>query len=89
MNSSTFFPGEIKGAFINVNQSLAGSRKSMNFPPVVMVPHPSSGLGLPPPPPPPMSPPIDAYSEFSQRNRSQLPSPHRNPYATSIQNFQL
>ena len=84
-----FFAGEINGAFINDNQSLAGSRKSMNFPSVVMMPHPSSGMGLPPPPPPPMSPPIDAYSDFSPRGRNQMPSPQRNPYATSIQNFQL
>jgi hypothetical protein len=53
--------GEINSGFIGDNQSLAGSRKSLNQlhgQPVVMMPHPSAtgghlgGPGFPPPPPP-------------------------------------
>lgn len=104
MNPS-IYKGEFNNGFVGDTHSLAGSRKSLTLPPVVMLPHPSAMGGQGPMPGGPgtpggtLPPPPEAYSDFGQRspghqqggghNRSNIPSPYRNPYATSIQNFQL
>jgi len=74
MNPSVY-KGEINSGFIGDNHSIAGSRKSVNLQPVMLMPHP---------------PEMDRYSEYSHRpGRNQ--SPFRGgPYSPNVQhNFQL
>lgn len=74
--SHSLYKGEINGGYIGDNQSLAGSRKSMNLQPVMLMPH---GPGD-----------MDRYSEYSHRTGRSNPSPFRGPYSPNIQhNFQL
>lgn len=73
MNPASIYKGEINPGFVGDTQSLTGSRKSINLQPVMMMPHPMASPEEFEPPP------------HYGRNQS----PHRNPYGTSIQNFQL
>lgn len=102
MNPGSIYKGEINGGFIGDHQSLAGSRKSLNVQPVVMLP-PSAGPFMHPDmqPPPQMvpPPPPDVYTDF--RNGGAPPRTPRqahqgapagggNPQPPqTIQNFQL
>ena len=62
---SYFYPilGEVNGGYISDSQSLAGSRKSLAMPSVMMVPH----FQMPPPQPPATPggtlPPPEQYSD--------------------------
>lgn len=56
------------------NQSIAGSRKSLNIHPVLMMPQPGE---------------LDRFSEFSNRTGRTKSSAYRPSYPSSIQNFQL
>lgn len=70
------YKGEINPGFLGDNQSLAGSRKSMNLQPVMLMPHgPAEG---------------DRYSEYSQRTgRASSHSPFRGVPPNVQHNFQL
>jgi len=65
VSSSNIYKGELNGGYISDSQSLAGSRKSLTMPSVMMVPHPH--FQMPPPQPPPTPggtlPPPEAYSD--------------------------
>ena len=62
-NTLNPFAGEVNGGYISDSHSLAGSRKSLTMPSVMMVPH----FQMPPPQPPPTPggtlPPPEAYSD--------------------------
>ncbi|RZF42900.1 hypothetical protein LSTR_LSTR014906 [Laodelphax striatellus] len=66
--------GEVNGGFLGDTQSMAGSRKSLNLHPVLLMPQPGE---------------VDRYSEFSNRTGRSKSSGFRPEYGTSIQNFQL
>ncbi|KAL0279230.1 UNVERIFIED_CONTAM: hypothetical protein PYX00_000837 [Menopon gallinae] len=68
------YKGDMNGPYICDTQSLAGSRKSLNIHPVLMMPQPSD---------------MDRYSEFSNRTGRTKSSAYRPSYPSSIQNFQL
>ncbi|CAB4058530.1 LHFPL [Lepeophtheirus salmonis] len=51
MNPASIYKGEINPGFVGDTQSIAGSRKSVNLQPVMMLPHPLHD--------------VDGYSEFS------------------------
>jgi len=71
------YKGEINPGFLGDNQSLTGSRKSLNLQPVMLMPH---GHGE-----------MDRYSEYSQRTPRASHSPFRGaPMGPPVQhNFQL
>jgi len=75
MNPSVY-KGEINGGFMGDTHSLAGSRKSANLQPVLLMPH---------------GPEMDRYSEYSHRTARSNQSPFRGgPYSPHVQhNFQL
>lgn len=75
MTPASLYKGEINSGFIGDNQSLSGSRKSMNLQPVMLMPH---GPGE-----------LDRYSEYSQRTGRSNPSPFRGQYPNIQHNFQL
>jgi len=82
MNPSVY-KGEINAGYLGDNHSLAGSRKSLNLQPVMLMPHG---------PPPPGHQDGDRYSEFSHsRTARSNQSPFRGgPYSPNVQhNFQL
>lgn len=66
--------GEVNGGFMGDAQSVAGSRKSLNLHPVLLMPQPGDA---------------DRYSEFSNRTGRSKTSAYRAEYASSMQNFQL
>lgn len=68
-----FFLDDVNGPYLDA-QSLAGSRKSLNIHPVLMMPQPGD---------------VDRYSEFSNRTGRTKSSAYRGGYPSSIQNFQL
>ncbi|KAG8222788.1 hypothetical protein J437_LFUL006778 [Ladona fulva] len=86
---------EVNGAYVSDAQSLAGSRKSLNLRPVMLMPPPPGsvvgGNGGMMSGPPLLHHEQDRFSEFSSRTaggRSKS-SPFRAEYSSSIHNFQL
>eukprot|EP00096_Caligus_rogercresseyi_P015281 TRINITY_DN772_c0_g3_i1.p1 TRINITY_DN772_c0_g3~~TRINITY_DN772_c0_g3_i1.p1 ORF type:complete len:300 (+),score=77.03 TRINITY_DN772_c0_g3_i1:130-1029(+) len=80
MNPASIYKGEINPGFVGDTTSLAGSRKSVNLQPVMMLPHPLHDM--------------DGYSEFSHpRGGGGVRGGHSNlynrQYGSSIQNFHL
>jgi hypothetical protein len=75
MTPASLYKGEINSGFIGDNQSLSGSRKSMNLQPVMLMPH---GPGE-----------LDRYSEYSQRTGRSNPSINLGQYPNIQHNFQL
>jgi len=73
----SMYKGEINPGFLGDNQSLAGSRKSVNLQPVMLMPHGHADM--------------DRYSEYSQRTGRASHSPFRGaPMGPHMQhNFQL
>ncbi|KAL1110483.1 hypothetical protein AAG570_008011 [Ranatra chinensis] len=69
----SLYKGEVNGGFMGDGQSMAGSRKSLNLHPVLLMPQPD----------------MDRYSEFSNRTGRSKSSAYRAEYASSMQNFQL
>lgn len=67
------YKGQMNTGFVGDAGSLAGSRKSLNLQPVMLMPHPDH----------------DRYSEFSHHTARSKNSPYRAHYASSVQNFQL
>ncbi|KAG0712134.1 LHFPL tetraspan subfamily member 4 protein [Chionoecetes opilio] len=67
------YKGQMNTGFVGDVGSLAGSRKSLNLQPVMLMPHPDH----------------DRYSEFSHHTARSKNSPYRAHYASSVQNFQL
>nr|XP_018902289.1 PREDICTED: lipoma HMGIC fusion partner-like 3 protein [Bemisia tabaci]XP_018902290.1 PREDICTED: lipoma HMGIC fusion partner-like 3 protein [Bemisia tabaci] len=76
MNGSVY-KGEVNNGFMGDAHSVAGSRKSLNLHPVMLIPQPDAH-GHP-----------DHYSEFSNRTGRSKSSAYRAEYASSMQNFQL
>jgi len=71
----SMYKGEVNPGFLGDNQSLAGSRKSMNLQPVMLMPHgPQEG---------------DRYSEYSQRTGRASHSPFKGVPPHVQHNFQL
>ncbi|XP_047117968.1 LHFPL tetraspan subfamily member 3 protein [Schistocerca piceifrons] len=75
-NNGSLYKGEVNGGFVGDAQSVAGSRKSLNLHPVLLMPQPHG-------------PEADRFSEFSNRTGRSKASGYRPEYASSIQNFQL
>ncbi|KAK8390124.1 hypothetical protein O3P69_012987 [Scylla paramamosain] len=67
------YKGQMNTGFVGDAGSLAGSRKSLNLQPVMLMPHPDH----------------DRFSEFSHHTARSKNSPYRAHYASSVQNFQL
>lgn len=93
VSSNNIYKGELNGGYISDSQSLAGSRKSLTMPSVMMVPHPH--FQMPPPQPPPTPggtlPPPEAYSD-GQGGPGGVPPPYgAGGYGPppQMQNFQL
>ncbi|XP_046388718.1 LHFPL tetraspan subfamily member 3 protein isoform X2 [Ischnura elegans] len=91
----SLYKGEVNGAFVSDAQSLAGSRKSLNLRPVMLMPPPPGsvvgGSGVMMAGPPILLHEQDRYSEFSSRTaggRSKS-SAYRGDYASSMHNYQL
>nr|CAD7256913.1 unnamed protein product [Timema shepardi] len=76
--------GEVNNGFVGDAQSVAGSRKSLNLHPVLLMPQPPHSAH-------PHHQPGDAdrFSEFSNRTGRSKTSAYRADYASSVQNFQL
>ena len=74
-NKLKFFVGEMNNGFIGDGGSIAGSRKSLNLHPVLLMPQPMTE--------------IDRFSELSGRTSRSKPSVYRPEYNSNIQNFQL
>lgn len=75
-NNGSLYKGEVNGGFVGDAQSVAGSRKSLNLHPVLLMPQPHQ-------------PDADRFSEFSNRTGRSKSSAYRPEYGSSIQNFQL
>ncbi|XP_039276231.1 LHFPL tetraspan subfamily member 3 protein, partial [Nilaparvata lugens] len=73
--TGSMYKGEVNGGFLGDTQSMAGSRKSLNLHPVLLMPQPGHEA--------------DRYSEFSNRTGRSKSSAFRPEYGASIQNFQL
>ncbi|XP_054277906.1 LHFPL tetraspan subfamily member 3 protein [Macrosteles quadrilineatus] len=73
MNGS-LYKGEVNGGFMGDAHSVAGSRKSLNLHPVLLMPQPGDA---------------DRYSEFSNRTGRSKNSGFRPDYGPSMHNFQL
>jgi len=71
----SMYKGEINPGFLGDNQSLAGSRKSVNLQPVMLMPHGHADM--------------DRYSEYSQRTGRASHSPFRGAPPPQQHNFQL
>ncbi|KAK4300498.1 hypothetical protein Pmani_027281 [Petrolisthes manimaculis] len=69
----SMYKGQMNAGFVTDGASLAGSRKSLNLQPVMLMPHPDH----------------DRYSEFSHHTARSKSSAYRAHYASSVQNFQL
>ncbi|XP_042235487.1 LHFPL tetraspan subfamily member 3 protein-like [Homarus americanus] len=67
------YKGQMNAGFVGDAGSLAGSRKSLNLQPVMLMPHPDN----------------DRFSEFSHHTGRSKNSAYRAHYASSVQNFQL
>lgn len=67
--------GEINSAYIGDTGSTAGSRKSLNLHPVMLMPQPMTE--------------IDRFSEISTRTGRSKVSTYRPDYMSNVQNFQL
>ncbi|XP_069971348.1 LHFPL tetraspan subfamily member 3 protein [Penaeus vannamei] len=67
------YKGQMNPGFVSDGGSLAGSRKSLNLQPVMLMPHPDH----------------DRFSEFSHHTGRSKASAYRAHYASSVQNFQL
>ncbi|XP_042864112.1 LHFPL tetraspan subfamily member 3 protein-like [Penaeus japonicus] len=67
------YKGQMNPGFVGDGGSLAGSRKSLNLQPVMLMPHPEH----------------DRFSEFSHHTGRSKTSAYRAHYASSVQNFQL
>ncbi|XP_023715865.1 LHFPL tetraspan subfamily member 3 protein [Cryptotermes secundus] len=76
--NGSLYKGEVNGGFVGDAQSVAGSRKSLNLHPVLLMPQPHHPGGE-----------ADRFSEFSNRTGRSKSSAYRAEYASSIQNFQL
>uniref|UniRef100_A0A1B6C8B7 LHFPL tetraspan subfamily member 3 protein n=1 Tax=Clastoptera arizonana TaxID=38151 RepID=A0A1B6C8B7_9HEMI len=72
--NGSVYKGEVNGGFMGDAQSVAGSRKSLNLHPVLLMPQPGDA---------------DRYSEFSNRTGRSKASAYRTDYSSSMQNFQL
>ncbi|BES90166.1 Lipoma HMGIC fusion partner-like protein [Nesidiocoris tenuis] len=72
--NGSLYKGEVNGGFMGDGHSMAGSRKSLNLHPVLLMPQPGD---------------MDRYSEFSNRTGRSKASIYRPDYASSMQNFQL
>lgn len=72
--NGSLYKGEVNGGFMSDGHSIAGSRKSLNLHPVLLMPQPGD---------------MDRYSEFSNRTGRSKSSAYRPDYASSMQNFQL
>ena len=86
------FTGEVNPGFVSDSHSLAGSRKSLAMPSVMMVPH----FQMPPPQPPPTPggtlPPPEQYSDGQGGpGGGGIPPPYGSyaPPPPQMQNFQL
>ncbi|XP_071454740.1 LHFPL tetraspan subfamily member 3 protein isoform X2 [Hetaerina americana] len=93
--TGSLYKGEVNGAFVSDAQSLAGSRKSLNLRPVMLMPPPPGsvvgGNGGMMTGPPMLHHEQDRFSEFSSRTaggRSKS-SAYRGDYASSMHNYQL
>lgn len=73
--NSSLFKGEINNGYIGDTGSTAGSRKSLNLHPVLLMPQPMTE--------------VDRFSEFSGRTGRSKTSMYRPDYSSNIQNFQL
>merc|ERR1719479_868212 len=84
--SNNVYKGEVNGGFVSDSHSLAGSRKSLAMPSVMMVPH----FQMPPPQPPPTPggtlPPPEQYSDGLGGG---VPPPYGSYPPPHMQNFQL
>ncbi|KAK9497545.1 hypothetical protein O3M35_004245 [Rhynocoris fuscipes] len=72
--NGSLYKGEVNGGFMSDAHSMAGSRKSLNLHPVLLMPQPGE---------------MDCYSEFSNRTGRSKSSAFRNDYTSSMHNFQL
>ncbi|XP_073993767.1 tetraspan membrane protein in hair cell stereocilia [Rhodnius prolixus] len=72
--NGSLYKGEVNGGFMGDAHSMAGSRKSLNLHPVLLMPQPGE---------------MDCYSEFSNRTGRSKSSAFRNDYSSSMHNFQL
>nr|CAD7567394.1 unnamed protein product [Timema californicum] len=82
--NGSLYKGEVNNGFVGDAQSVAGSRKSLNLHPVLLMPQPPHSAH-------PHHQPGDAdrFSEFSNRTGRSKTSAYRADYASSVQNFQL
>ncbi|KAJ8873283.1 hypothetical protein PR048_026917 [Dryococelus australis] len=79
--NGSLYKGEVNNGYVGDAQSVAGSRKSLNLHPVLLMPQP---------PHPTLQPgDADRFSEFSNRTGRSKNSGFRPDYASSVQNFQL
>ncbi|XP_067001640.1 LHFPL tetraspan subfamily member 3 protein [Anabrus simplex] len=78
--NGSLYKGEVNGGFVGDAQSVAGSRKSLNLHPVLLMPQPHHHH---------QPGEADRFSEFSNRTGRSKSSAYRAEYASSIQNFQL
>ncbi|XP_014247318.1 LHFPL tetraspan subfamily member 3 protein [Cimex lectularius] len=72
--NGSLYKGEVNGGFMGDAHSMAGSRKSLNMHPVLLMPQPGD---------------VDRYSEFSNRTGRSKASAYRAEYSSSMHNFQL
>lgn len=73
--SGIFAIGEINSGYIGDTGSTAGSRKSLNLHPILLMPQPMTEA--------------DRFSELSARTNRSKSSFHRPHFGSGIQNFQL
>ncbi|XP_076068176.1 LHFPL tetraspan subfamily member 3 protein-like [Oratosquilla oratoria] len=73
VSNGSVYKGQMNPGFVGDAGSMAGSRKSLNLQPVMLMPHPDH----------------DSYSEFSHHTARSKNSAYRAQYASSVQNFQL
>merc|ERR1719510_1535083 len=85
--SNNVYKGEVNGGFVSDSHSLAGSRKSLAMPSVMMVPHFQMPPAAPQAPPTPGGtlPPPEQYSD----GQSGVPPPYGSYPPPHMQNFQL
>lgn len=87
-----YLSGEVNGGYVSDSHSMAGSRKSLAMPSVMMVPHfqmPPAASG--PPPPPPQAPPTPGGTLPPPEQYSDGVPPPYGAYGppAQMQNFQL
>ncbi|XP_063238606.1 LHFPL tetraspan subfamily member 3 protein isoform X2 [Bacillus rossius redtenbacheri] len=79
--NGSLYKGEVNNGYVGDAQSVAGSRKSLNLHPVLLMPQPPHASLQPGD--------ADRFSEFSNRTGRSKNSAFRPDYASSVQNFQL